>query len=394
MSRSDQGDKLEELFERAKQAVEHGRNAFELSEDDVARARLCCYAFRTQTIGLFSAAAELARKNRPQDMDWHYMLPSALALQALGCLDVPTDHRAALGLLPAYLKLFDDLTAWITPLSIDWEEAAEYAAALERWREQLAARGGLWVARDDRVDSWQAYKVPGLEVRILPLVYMQRHSWNVAQLGPESVGRTFHFHRAGVEIHFGFSPLHGLTVLGNCAAEVREGYAMPIPSGVLHGFDTLREGTHLLPFTFGSTRFAGWGIFADVQPQSVRSSELRRVALDDPAMNGSVFIERVLRDAAANPSGERVVVIPATRTQSPGVGGLELSVRAARRTVPLTRPRDVIVSLRHGSATTRVGPVTCDVRAGDHWGVPANMEAELVPTGDGPAVWLEVELVP
>ena len=54
----------------------------------------------------------------------------------------------------------------------------------------------------------------------MPLVYGDYHSWNLAYLDEERLNVPFHLHKEGVEIHLGYSPMHGYTIHGECYAEV------------------------------------------------------------------------------------------------------------------------------------------------------------------------------
>ena len=59
-------------------------------------------------------------------------------------------------------------------------------------------------------------------------------------------------------------------------AEVDEGYAMPIPPKVRHGYVNDSTMQHHVPFIFGSLTRGGWGVFLDVEAQPIDLDKLEK----------------------------------------------------------------------------------------------------------------------
>ena len=167
--------------------------------------------------------------------------------------------------------------------------------------QRIALSNGIVPARDDQVPEQASFVVPNLGITIVPLVYGDRHCWDLAYLSGQAADVPRHLHSEGVEIHLGYGKLRGFTVLGDCRAEVAEGYAMSIPAGTPHGFVNTSGHDHFLPFVFGSSRLGGWGIVLDVAPQPVDMRQLPQVPADAAAMNGLVFLDREVDRTAAFP---------------------------------------------------------------------------------------------
>jgi hypothetical protein len=389
------------LREKVLWSHERGRYIFHLDADDIARARLYCYAYRSQTIGLFHRCREVAQQqltaqNGLSDL-WHTCLQLAICLQSLGAAGVPPDARAAIVHFYLYDHLAQQLLDVLGKLSERTGSASPAGSleeALRRYFNKLQQSDGFWTSRDDPVDEHSRFQVPNLSVEIAPLVYLEHVSLNVARVGPDSVGRTVHRHRAGVEIHLGFSPLRGSTILGECQALVDEGYAMPIPAGVFHGFDNTSGREHWLPFIFGSRALSGWGIFFDVEPRPSPVA-LRTVPLESKPLGPSLYLERALEELAMNPTAKRRIFIPAERTASPGVGALELGATASRsEPVSFVPSEDQILSFRSGQATVRVGPAEGRIGPHDHVGAPKGLPVFICPDPGELVVWLDVCCLP
>src|SRR6185437_10945494 len=152
------------------------------------------------------------------------------------------------------------------------------------------------------------------------------HSWNLAWLDGERSDVPYHLHREGVEIHLGYSPVHGYTVLGDAKAEIKEAYAMPIPPHTRHGYTNIGSQTHHVPFIFGSLTCGGWGVFLDVEPQPCELDYLETIPGQSHRFGGMVQLEREIAKIAGRYSSIRYPIIPAEKTDRDGVGGLELSI--------------------------------------------------------------------
>ncbi len=389
------GEEYDELIEKTATSISKGRDPRLFNARDVALARMFCYAWRSQTIGLFHtirSRLESLRSTAPSDHTLAETRHTVVLLQQFATWPIPRDFRAALGPLWSYHVLGHRLEQLLAENMSRHPDLSPLCRSLRQLLDDIRTCGGIWVGRCDRVVPERIFQVPGIAVEIQPVVYMEHHSWNVARLGPESVGRTVHKHSRGVEIHLGFSPLHGLTILGDCAAEVEEGYAMPIPVGTPHGFDTLREEIHLLPFIFGSNCYAGWGIFFDVEPVPPPSASLKRVRLNAPEMNGSLYLERELRRLLDHGRPGRFVLCPPERTRSEGIGALELAAVLTENRWHETPDRDVILALWQGRARLETAGSSRALEPGDHVGIPAEVAYELI-AQDGPVLCLDARLL-
>ncbi|MSP93616.1 MAG: hypothetical protein EXR79_17790, partial [Myxococcales bacterium] len=238
------------LAQRALACLQGRRDVSGLADVDIQRARLYAYAYRTQTIGSFHATREALA---PWADDAHVALARARLrdLQGLAMQLVPSDFRAAAPVLAWYHAWCDDVAlALLQSPAGDPVQAirARFLAAIQKIR----ASNGLVPLRDDVLPEQASYQVPGIEVVIAPLVYGDHLSWNTAYLTADSAGATTHRHHFQVEIHLGYGPLRGRTLMNGRAALVEASYAMPIPPMVDHGFDNLSGHAHFVPFVFGS----------------------------------------------------------------------------------------------------------------------------------------------
>jgi mannose-6-phosphate isomerase-like protein (cupin superfamily) len=221
-------------------------------------------------------------------------------------------------------------------------------------------------------------------------VYGDHHSWNLAWLPAEKADVPYHQHHVGVEIHLGYGPMHGYTVLGDTKAELVEGYAMPIPPKTRHGYSNIGSLPHHVPFIFGSLRCGGWGVFLDVEPQPRELAQLQTAPVLGPKLNGTILLERELDKAAARFASVRYPLIPASATDRDGVGGLELSVaRVTDRGFDWKLDRFCAVSVVRGTGVVTMAGESRELSAHDHWGIPAGVTAHVRQTGREPLVLLD-----
>jgi hypothetical protein len=384
------------LLDRIAWSRRHGYGIFEIDDDVIALGRLFAYAFRTQTVGALRAA-RLLLERLPTSHDRGRAIEALRGLEELSLTPVPTDFRAVISTVGAYER-----GVRMAQAALDDELAVTPAPAVALVRERLLANlervtagNGLWAASDLALPEQGTFKVPGITVVVVPLVYGDYHSWNSALVVAGSIGQTTHRHRQGVEIHLGYSPLVGRTLLGDRATPLDEGYAMPIPPLVDHGFDNLSADDHLVPFIFGSRRLGGWGIFADVEPRPRPAESFADAPLESVAMNHSVYLERAIERAAGWSRPRRQILIPVERTATAATGGLVLALRRVDPAgTELTGPHYRILSIRRGRGRLRLGPVECELGPHDHIGLPADLPARLTPLGAEPLIQLEATLEP
>jgi hypothetical protein len=392
-----------DLTEKAHWSHQHNRNVFHITEADVTRARLFAYGFRAQTIGAFSATRAALRSHtkagkdtiRDELLDRSFGLLQQLEAQAIH--PVPSDFRALISTLYYYNQWTVEALAVLEKAVLDssCRELEKIKDLLVQNMESVTNGDGLHVASDSRVPEQAYFVVPDLDIVIVPLVYGDHHSWNVAHLRPGSFGVSVHRHRKGAEIHLGWSPVNGITALGENRAAVKEGYAMPVPPMTSHGFANLSGHEHFLPFIFGSLVMSGWGIFFDVERQSSDISRLSETNLQSGGMNGSIYLERALFRAANGPPNNRELLIPAWRAGSSEIGGLELSItRIDTHGVDFTSDQFKIISVQQGAAKFRIGQIEKILGVHDHCGIPAGITSHIAQAGGGPLVILEATISP
>jgi hypothetical protein len=259
--------------------------------------------------------------------------------------------------------------------------------------EAITAGNGLSLTRDDAAPPQGCFQVPNLGITIVPLVYGDHHSWNLAWLDGAKSDVPCHLHREGVEIHLGYGPLHGHTILGDVKAEVTEGYAMPIPPGTRHGYANIGRRTHHVPFIFGSLALGGWGVFLDVDARPTEPVDLTTVPVTAAELNGTVFLEREIAAAATATATLRRTLIPAERTDRGGSGGIELSLAAVvGEPLVLAAERFRAVSVVRGRGTLSIAGEEAAIRPHDHFGIPAGLPATLTAEGGEPLVLLDATI--
>jgi hypothetical protein len=387
----------EQLIEKATRSHEKNRSPEGVGSANVGRARLYSYAFRLHTIGTFHAT-RIALHERPAAGP----LATAYRTRAVETLEdlvnqamepVPRDFRVVISTLHRYHR---NVCRVLDSLRRDYEGSrdAEIARITERFHhivEQITVGNGIHLTQDQDAPAQASFVVPNLGIIIVPLVYGDYHSWNLAYLAGQFRNVPTHRHHQGVEIHLGFNPTHGMTVLGKHRAPVDEGYAMPIPPETDHGWVNTSAEIHHVPFIFGSLRHGGWGVFLDVEAQPKPVDELTaQVPRDSTPFRQMVYLERQVARAEAMASSWQTTLIPHTVTLRGGSGGLELNltrINPAGYSFPLDEYR--IVSVVRGEGVIRIEDIEQPVKAHDHFGVPAGMNATIKQTGTAPLVALD-----
>ena len=389
------------LVALAAESHARGRDPFIAAPRDIALARLYCHAFRRHVIGAFHAtrreiatvadagpaAAEIARATESlTDLADRSMDPVEHDVRAL----ISSFHHYAVhvGRAVQSLARASDLAtgAFRAPLAVICDRFVAHM-------EAITAGNGLSLTRDDAAPAQGCFQVPSLGITIVPLVYGDNHSWNLAWLDGARSDVPCHLHREGVEIHLGYGPLHGHTILGDVKAEVTEGYAMPIPPGTRHGYANIGSRTHHVPFIFGSLTLGGWGVFLDVDARPTEAADLAVVPVTAAELNGTVFLEREIAAAAAATSTCCRTLIPAVRTDRDGTGGIALSIATVTsEPLVLAAERFRAVSVVRGSGTLALAGEELAIAPHDHFGIPAGLPATLTTRGSEPLVLLDTTL--
>ena len=322
----------ERLVAKAGASHEKTRSPEDITSDDVSLARLYSYAFRPHTIGTFHATREaiLARPAAvPLAMAYRARAAETLEDLANQAMEpVPDDFRAVISTLYRYhqgvLRVIDSLEH-DGHESRD-EQIVQIGLEFRRIIQQITTGGGIHVTRDTEAPEQASFVVPNLGIIIVPLVYGDYHSWNLAYLAGESRNVPTHLHYHGVEIHLGYNPTNGMTVLAGHRAPVDEGYAMPIPPETDHGWVNTSDEAHNVPFIFGSLKHGGWGVFLDVEAQTQPVDELPLVDRESTPFSQMVYLERHIAAAETMATSWRKTLIPHTVTNRRRSGGLELSL--------------------------------------------------------------------
>ena len=384
------------LIDLAAECHRQGRRTDLVGPQDIDLARLYCYAFRTHTIGSFHATRLAAESCRTQDGAARaHLLRAREQLEDLanqGMEPVPDDFRVVLSTLYRY-----DRGVRRVVDALDHAHLASGDAELEgigkgfaRVTGQITGCNGIHLTRDVEAPEQAAFIVPNLGITIVPLVYGDHHSWNLAHLSEGLLDVPMHRHRFGVEIHLGYQPLEGFMVLGECKAPVREGYAMPIPPMTRHGWVNTSGRVHHVPFIFGSLKHGGWGVFLDVEPQPKELDKLRTVDRASWRTGPTVFLDREIETMAGAAHSRRRILVPPSAMDRQGSGGLELGLaRAAESGLVLPVDGFRMVSVVRGQGLARVGPVERPIRPHDHFGIPSGMTASLCQRGYEPLVVLD-----
>ena len=392
---------FERLAALAAESHARGRDPFAAVPRDIALARLYCHAFRRHVIGAFHAT-RLALLDIPVgDPAAAHVARAAESLADLANRSMDPVERDVRALLSSFHFYATHVSRTVESLTRACAAAAApHRPALDIVRdrfvahmEAITATNGLVLTQDTSAPAQASFQVPNLGITIVPLVYGDHHSWNLAWLdGPRS-DVPCHLHRAGVEIHLGYGPLHGHAILGDAKAEVTEGYAMPIPPGTRHGYVNVGDRTHHVPFVFGSLDLGGWGVFLDVDARPTDATDLAAVPVTDPRMNGTVLLEHEIAAAAAAGATSRRTLIPAERTDRDGNGGIALSIASvAGQPLALVAERFHAVSVVRGQGTLAIAGAQASVAAHDHFGIPGGLTATISRQGDEPLVLLDASI--
>jgi hypothetical protein len=380
-----------------KATASHGRhrNPEGISADDVHRARLYSYAFRLHTIGAFHAT-RLALAGLPAAGAWRTRAMESLEdLANLGMEAVPADFRAVIG---TFYRYHQGIGRVLDSLRRDHEESrqaglGEIAERFTRAIEPITAGNGIHLTQDLEAPAQASFVVPNLGIIIVPLVYGDHHSWNLAFLTGNARDVPVHRHHQGVEIHLGYDPTEGVTILGEHRAPVRDGYAMPIPPETDHGWVNTSAEPHHVPFIFGSLYHAGWGVFLDVEASTRPVEEYKLVARDSAPFSQMVYLERAIARAVSMKATWRSTLIPHTVTNRRGSGGLELCLtRVGPTGFAFPKGGYRIVSVVRGKGAVTIEAIDREVESHDHFGIPAGMRASIQQKGPDPLIVLDVIL--
>ena len=391
------------LINKAIQSHAQGRSPRGISEEDIALARLYCYAFRRHTIGAFHATRDLldqqtASSNEVAMVNRHNASAMLTDLANQSMDPVPEDFRALISTLHRYDTLIHRvIEAMLEDAAVSCNNEVDRLA--QRFIEVMNTirnGNGIELTRDNEVPEQASFIVPNLGITIAPLVYGDYHSWALAWLAEvERCDVPTHLHHEGVEIHLGYNPMRGNTILGEYYALLEEGYAMPIPPETRHGYVNDSPHMHNVPFIFGSLKHGGWGVFLDVEPCSFDFKEMNEVRVQSRQMNQTIFLEREIEKAAKRHGNCHYRLIPASATARNGVGGLELCV-GRTGAGGMTRKEKYFnaVSIVRGSGMIKMAGIEQAIEAHDHFGIPSGIEATLRATGKEPLIFLDCQIIP
>jgi len=373
-----------------------GRAPEGISERDVTLARLYCHAFRGEVIGSFHATRLALQGLTVEDpLSALHLVRADETLQSLANRSMDAVGNDARALVATFHHYCTHLARALDALHAARErlrrpDLDRIVELFVNRMEVIAGSNGIHLTRDLEPPPQGSFIVPNLGITIVPLVYGDHHSWNLAWLPAQKADVPYHQHHVGVEIHLGYGPMHGYTVLGDTKAELVEGYAMPIPPRTRHGYSNIGSLPHHVPFIFGSLRCGGWGVFLDVEPQPRELDQLQTAPVLGPKLNGTILLERELDKAAARFASVRYPLIPASATDRDGVGGLELSVaRVTDRGLDWKLERFCAVSVVRGTGTVTIAGESRDLTPHDHFGIPAGVTAHIRQTSREPLVLLD-----
>ncbi|RPI79241.1 MAG: cupin domain-containing protein [Planctomycetaceae bacterium] len=389
------------LSQLADESHARGRAPQGIQDRDIALARLYSHAFRGHVIGAFHATRlALSQVEHGDPLVSVHLLRASETLTALANRsmdDVGTDARALIATFHHYsTHVARTLNALESACSLTRQADLVRIHELFLCQMQaITAENGIHLTRDTSPPEQGSFVVPSLGITIVPLVYGDHHSWNLAWLPAEKADVPYHLHQEGVEIHLGYGPMHGYTVLGDAKAELVEGYAMPIPPRTRHGYTNIGSLPHHVPFIFGSLTCGGWGVFLDVEPQPRELDLLQTSPVMGPKLNGTIALEREIDRAAMKFAAVRYPLIPASATDRYGVGGLELSIaRVTERGLTWRLERFCAVSVVRGKGVVSIAGEDQPLSPRDHFGIPAGLPAVVRQVGSEPLVLLDAVLRP
>ena len=383
------------VWKAAEQSHQNGRKLDGVTEEIILLARLYSYGLRGHIIGSFHATALALEKFQKNPAYVTNAVNTLRSLAALSLEPIAQDFRSVLTTFYRYdrgLRQAALVLAALTGCGDDGASEVEklFLAAITR----ITGSSGIAITRDDEIPEQASFIVPSLGITIVPLVYGDQHSWNMAFLSGSHLDVPRHRHHEGAEIHLGMGALLGDTCLGPCRAEVTEGYAMPIPAGTPHGFINRAGHDHRLPFIFGSKRLGGWGVFPDVEPQPIATVDLTAVSRESKELNGTVYLDREITAMALETGTKRRSLISPERTFTPQSGGLALSIARVERD-PLVSQSDHFrtVGAMRGRGRVKIGSAEAELEPHAHFGIPAGARATITAHPGEPLVLLDAELV-
>lgn len=386
----------ERIAAKAQASHKHGRGAEDITDEDVILARLYSYAFRVHTIGAYHATREALqsceRNGSSGDPHLQRAIETLEDLANMGMESIPEDFRALISTFYRYDRNVRRAVDAIQRASNGAGDATMVRIG-ERFCEimgEITSGNGIHLTRDDELPDQANFIVPSLGISIVPLVYGDNHSWNLAYLKPDALHVPDHRHHQGVEIHLGYDPLEGYMVRGDYKALVNEGYALAVPPLTRHGWVNTSGHVHHLPFVFGSLKQAGWGVFLDVDPQPIDLDALETVDRQSWKMPHTVYLNREINALSGHMGLRRQILIPASATDRDGGGGLELTITRIGESgfdFPVESFRTV--SVVHGRGLVKMGPVERAVEHRDHFGVPKGLIAFMQQEGNDPLIVLD-----
>ncbi len=384
------------LVEKASLSHQSFRDPKNISPNDVVHVHLYAYAFRRHVIGAFDATRK-ALADIPI-ADRFAAVCRKRAIESLGDLGnqamsvVPSDFRVV---IDTFYRTHRKISQVIESLNAEYEVFPHSVLAVvkERFRKsmkRITSGNGIDLTQDTSAPDQECFVVPNLGITIVPLVYGDNHSWNLAYLSGANRDVPLHAHRCGVEIHLGFNPTHGETILGDTRTQVSEGYAMPIPPNIVHGWQNHSDSLHHVPFIFGSLAYGGWGVFLDVEPQQSNAATLALVAQNHNQFKHMIHLERSIVTAEKLSQSQRTVLIPSQVTCREGSGGLELAItRVTSNGFTFATDDFRAVSVVRGAGHLAIEGVTQQIAVHDHFGIPAGMKANVQQVGNESLVLLD-----
>lgn len=394
--RLQQHENYRRVVEKAQQSHEQNRSTVGIEPADVVAARLYSYAFRAHVIGAFHATRVALDALPPADpLATAYRQRASETLQDMASQSMEPIANNFQAVVSTFFRYHRGLERVLASFEAERRHRADprlqqIADRFSVVMEAITAECGIDVTQDTHEPEQASFVVPGLGISIVPLVYGDHHSWNLAWLAGQERNVPIHRHRHGVEIHLGYDPTHGVTVLGDCQARVDDGYAMPIPPETDHGWVNTSEEVHHVPFIFGSLVHSGWGVFLDVQPSDRPVDTLRLVSRDSPQFSQMAYLERDIEQASRLGASLRRILIPYTVTHRGRSGGLELGLTRVNATgyqFPVGDFR--AVSTVRGSLIVKIEGIERQVGMHDHFGIPAQLRCDVRQVGGEPAVLLD-----
>jgi hypothetical protein len=196
-------DSYRRLIEQARERHRQGRSPLGVSEADITLARLYSHGYRIHVIGAFHATrSALAELESIDPLVRACLSEAGRTLHGLANLSMDPilpDVRALLSTLYRYEEGMERVLECLQQVeNVGGQQfipaVSRIAGRFRASMEQISSSNGICLTRDTGAPEQASFVVPNLGITIVPLVYGDHHSWNLAWLPGERSDVPFHQH--------------------------------------------------------------------------------------------------------------------------------------------------------------------------------------------------------